>query len=349
MPNVSKKELKKLKEGAKKKGLPKKKSKAAKALGGPASMGTGKIFNPSKVPVVRKSAPPPEAKKALVEQVCSVTDPFCVGAFGCRLPDGSGAQTLTTQVRQIVAIPTGSSGGYAMASFAPNAYTLDAPTTNAGVAGTPTGYTMVSSPSTFYTNAAVARVVSFGVILRSSANTTNAQGMAILGETQYVASGQTYTIGDFLLQKPVVGAIYAGQEVCWKVSPTNSTLAKQFLSASLFTTASHTSDSIGWPTLVVQITGGPTTAVNLISAEIFVNLEWQLTPDNTMNQMLPPPKAPNNTVVKIADKVNQTTGGGKDVTVDAFNGLVTKAATVALDVLADVDWAEFLLGMLMLF
>jgi hypothetical protein len=351
MPTVSKKELKKLKGDAKKgKAKPKnKKSAVAKAMGGPASMGTGKVFNPNKAPVVRKAAPPPEAKKALVEQVCSVTDPFCTGAYGSRLPDASGAQTLTTQVRQLITIPTGSSNGYAMATFAPQCYTLDAPTTNSGVAGSLVNYSNLLSGSVFGTNAALARVVSFGVILRCTANTTNAQGTAIVGETPYVNASQAYTIGDFLLQKPVVGNIYAGQELCWKVSPVNTVLARTFSGVADFTTTSVNSSTIGWPTLVVQVTGGPSSAVPLITAEVFVNLEWTLTYDNTMTPMLPPPKPPNNTVMKLADKVNQSTGGGKDLAVPAFNTLIEKAAGAALEMLSDVDWGEFLLGMLMLF
>lgn len=349
MPNVSKKELKKLKGDAKKgKAKSNKKSSVAKAMGGPASMGTGKVFNPNKAPTVRKSAPPPEAKKALVEQVCSVTDPFCTGAYGCRLPDGSGAQTLTTQVRQLITIPTGSSGGYAMATFAPQTYTLDAPTTNSGVAGSLVNYNNLLAGSMF-ANASQARVVNFGVILRCTANTTNAQGTAIVGECVSVNATQGYTIGDFLLQKPVVGNIYAGQELCWKVSPTNAFLAKQFTAASNYTTTTVNSQAIGWPTLVVQITGGPSSAIPLVTAEVFVNLEWTLDDDNTMTPMLPPPKPPNGTVIKLADKVNQSTGGGKDLAVPAFNMMIEKAAGVALEMLSDVDWGEFLLGMLMLF
>jgi hypothetical protein len=346
MPLSEKSKMKAAKQGKKKQTSVKKKPVQVVV----SAKTAGKVFNPSKAPTVRRTAPSPEVKKALVEQVCAVTDPFCAGAYNSRLPDGSGAQTLTTQVHQLLSIGCAASGGFALGVFTPSGYNLTNSATNPLTIGALANYTATAAGSTYANNSATARIVSFGVIVRTSANSTNAQGNLIIGEAQNVTSGTTsFTIGDFLLRKPHVVEITGGMELCWKASPINSVLAKEFLSSTLAGGAATGSDALGWPTIVVQVTGGPASTVALITVEAFVNLEWTLPAENTMIPMLPPPKAPNNTVVKLADKVNADTGGAHDVGPDLFAGVLGKAASSAASMLADVDWAEFLMGVMMLF
>jgi hypothetical protein len=344
---TSKTDAKKAKFLGKKKA---KRTKTSKAIVNTSKVAntTGQVFNPSRAPTVRKPAVKAEVKQSLIKQVCAVTDPFCPGAYGCRLPDGSGAQTLTTQTRQLVSIPVGASGGYAAAAFTPWGFMLDAPT-SATIAwpAVLTSYNQTNGSSVFYANAQLARVVSFGVILRSACNTTNAQGTVIVGEASNIPFSGSGTIGDFLLQKVQSSTLFAGAEVCWKVSPSNSTLAKEFLLQATVNSTSSFSSIAGWPTLVVEVIGGPTAGVNVITAEVFVNWEWQLNQDNSMVPMLPAPKAPNPTVVKLADKVNASGGGGHEGGTSVTEKIITTLASEAVSFLGEVDWMEFLMGALM--
>jgi hypothetical protein len=342
MANKAKKAGQKKKKGSK---LPggKKLRAALDALG---RAQAPKLTNSNTAPPPKRvPAPPPAVKQAAKEKVCSLTNPFCVAAQGARLPDPSGAQTMTQQVRQLISMPNTNAAGNSAIAISPTCYT----TGFTGAAATlafsgQLDYKSIQTGTTFQTNVDRWRVISFGAIVRSTGNSTQMAGNLIISNPSYVNNGGALVIGSFAEPQTSLKAIATGLEVSCKAAPFNAYLAKQLVPYS----ALANSDTIGWPTLLLEVTGAAVSATPYITVEVFINFEYTVIPESVISQFLPGPVTPQPQLIKAVDAANTKAplvfNGGADFVDRAFQSL----AQAALDQLGSLNMGELLMGLMSL-
>jgi len=284
------------------------------------------------------------AKMAMVRQVCSITDPFCPAAKGARFPDGTGGNSIAFQMRGVVNITTGtasgSSTGAAIYVIAPGAYYgLLNGASFSGSTWTMNGtYAAFTPNSLLANNAAKARVVSAGAIVRGTCSMSNAQGQVYMSEapgTVTFSSGLTQC--DFAYPNISVTALTTGFEKSW-ISKPQGNIARQFQSVN-----ANNSYFPGWTNLVVEVNGGPA-SIACVAIEYFINVEFQLQADNSLSQLAPKSTAASPVVIKAnsdyQNKQPTIIAGGASVVektvASGINSIATKFGDMALSALDDI-------------
>lgn len=228
---------------------------------------------------------------ALVHKVCGLTDPFCTHAIGAKLPDGSNARSLTYPLHLSTTMATDSLGNASMI-FVPNY--LYAPFTQASViTGVVATYSDPLVLGSRLANVSGYRITSFGVKLRGiSAPLTTSGTLAIRGFGQKAGAqlGTTSTVG-FAVDWYEDVSLRKADEVCIIARKLDGT--SDFFSSVLETTpSSDLTDwvSPGWGAFQVSVVGGPA-SVNVLTAEIFLNMEVTFADGESLALLAtPPPK-----------------------------------------------------------
>lgn len=260
-----------------------------------------------------------------VRAVCSITDPFCPASKNAKWPDGTSGNTLTEQFRGNFTL-TASAGGNLAACFkaeAPFGYIIS--TMAAQVATWQANYTSYRTGSLLETYGSDYRIVSCGVIVRTTASASNASGLVTFGTCPAITPGATHTIGTELFSEVTVKAIQPGLEFTWISQPAGAE-CRNFIGQN---TASNgkTSD---WTALIIEISG-VTASLAVLNVEWFVNVEFlPLITARALTSMarVNPPKstAAESAVSKIHSDVGSFIDGG----VRQAEAVIANAASAAL-------------------
>jgi len=242
----------------------------------------------------------PLITKAMVESVCSRTDPFCDAAFGSKWPDESNARSISLPARAKLQIGTDGSG-YGSMLFLPGLTQFYA-NPSAIVAGVVTFALAMNGISPLGTTPNNYRIVSYGLKVRGVGAPLNATGMLRIrgfGQTTGVDMGaidmRTYN-SDYQYDVPMhdVGEVLVvGKQI-------NAT-------AGFFTTPVLTNPSTsvttwvspGWGGVMISIDGGQASQTTLLDIELICHYEF-IFPDSDSLQQLAVPTPPFNPTLSAA-------------------------------------------------
>lgn len=204
------------------------------------------------------------------QDTCSVLDPFCPHARNAHYPDGQGNGTLTMPIKFHQTVGTLGNGGTVLyvsanlpysiigaASYATGNYTLG------------TAYVDATAGSLFGSWAQEYRIVSWGLIIRSTYPAASTQGYVIVTKLNKMpavsastAAGSVYGIDSQSM------ALYAGQEIHVVGKPT-SIEARNFVGLN----SSTTQLNLNWDVVRIEVVGAALSALNVADVEIVYNLE----------------------------------------------------------------------------
>lgn len=318
---------KKKKQGGKKKGgKPKMGPKPAPVQGMP---------NSKQVSTVR---PRPAIKVQHHKAVCSVTDPFCPHARGAQRPDG-GPPTVPFQIRFLYPI-TMDAGGAGTAKhvlvpgvlFTHMAYGTTTSKWDGSGAWTANPQAFVAS------NMKEARIISFGVVIRSAQSATNAKGTVLLtvDPSPVATVSQQIPKGNMSGTDTIIVPLAAGMEHSWRSKPLGAS-AHLFKPASNFTS---TMSDFDWTSLQVEVIGGDTTASTVYAyAEYVCNIEITLAVNDSTGsaQLTRTPPQTNKLAMTAADVVHANAPSFIEGGITKAMAMAEKYASSALDsVLSDI-------------
>jgi len=271
-----------------------------------------------------------------MEQLCSVTDPFCYKARNSKWPDGLGNGTMTLQVRGHQGFQVlGTAGvgiGYFTGALPYNGYQAVSQD-----GGTPAKYTMaaanaeVAGDANFKLFTQNYRVVSWGVIIRNILPALTAQGFMTISKvnTAPALSSAVEVVGTQYGSEVVTVPLQAGTQVTAIGKPIGVE-ARQFVVQNGSATAITGS---GWDVIKIEIFGGPATN-NLVclDLEFVYNVEIQVTDVYTPMLQMAPPLAPNKPqVVKASTDVFKGIGTIIEGGVEQVGAKVIKSAGSAIE------------------
>jgi hypothetical protein len=193
------------------------------------------------------------ALKTHTHHACAITNPFCIAAKGSRRPDGLSSNAMPFQVKGMTSMATSAGGdSFVVVGAGGGRYGVTAGTLAAGTWTLGATWSTLAGSAFVATNAQEVRIVSWGVIWRSTAAMTACQGMVHCFSTTGLGPTLTYpqlsqnTIEDQLIP------LTAGMELSWISKPLGAK-AHAFRPLSDFTT---TSTDFDWTTFAIEIVGG---------------------------------------------------------------------------------------------
>jgi hypothetical protein len=271
-----------------------------------------------------------------MEQLCSVTDPFCYKARNSKWPDGLGAGTMTLQVRSHQGMQVlGTAGvgiGYFSAALPFNGYQASSQSGGAGATYTfPAANAEVGGDANFKLFTQNFRVVSWGAIIRNILPALTAQGFMSVSKvnTAPALSSTSELVGTTYGSEVQTVPLQAGTQVTVIGRPIGVE-ARQFVPQS---TSTSVLTGTGWDIIKVEIFGGPATN-NLVclDVEFVYNVEIQVTDVYTPMLQMAPPNAPNKPqVVKASTDVFQNIGTIIEGGVEQVGAKVVKSAGSAIE------------------
>jgi hypothetical protein len=303
----------------------KSKASSTKNKSRPKSQNSATI-NKAIVPIQRNT-------KQLVQQVCSLTDPFCDHAIGARYFDSVGSKSLAYPQRYMFNMST-TVGGNASTLILPNYWNqwYNAATTLGGVPMTAT-YTSGVPAAPVITTVANYRIVSYGLRIKNIVAPLSSSGMvSIRGFSSQVgasyASLQPLSFNaDFVANIPlqdckdvaIIGkranntsAFYANPSTTW--NPTNT--PSQWVGP-------------GWGAINIYVDGAPASTA-VLAVELVVNFEIVIDDSDATAQIMTPPPPSNSVVDKATAVVTSTVKSVFVKGVEAATGYVKTAAIGAI-------------------
>lgn len=233
--------------------------------------------------------------------VCSIIDPFCIHARGAQYPDGVGGPTIPMQLRGITSIAADGTTGTGAVVFVPNPVypKLDALSHVATLwTWNSTSGTSPIANSFFTSNANEARIVSWGLVIRSQMTASTAKGSIIVQTLTQPPYSGTYTSGAINTPYAQVHALSAGTQISWVSQPLGPD-ARAFKPLSAYT---NSLSNVDWTGLQIEVVNGDITSnIVYLSVEVIFNIEFNLLANNGLNQVVKPPPKPNDLAVRAAE------------------------------------------------
>jgi len=318
------------------------------AMGGVKSSKKGNGTKKKTKPRGRVSAPANHKVRvsaAHTHMTCSITNPFCAAAKGMCRPDGLSSGTLPYQTRGSFTLSTDATGA-ALIVMVPGygIYGLNAGVLAGGNYTLGANWAGLIANTFISTNAKEIRIVSFGVIFRSTASVTNCQGLVHTASLNSISVSNLIPQLDQVNPEDAVMTMTSGQEISWISKPLGST-AHEFVPSANIT---NTMNDFNWSTFLIEVAGGPASTVVAYIEYVF-NLEIQLNAGGSFTAGLggiPPIMRPSNPVALAAqNKVHSSMGSIITGGVEAVEKKVTSAASKAVSGFMD-SVADFGLGLL---
>jgi hypothetical protein len=200
--------------------------------------------------------------KALYNQVCALTNPFCPEAKGSRIPDDDSAPSLPVTLKGMWTFDTTTGGDFAIAIQPSIENTVKSATAISGNTITTWGdYGSFGDATTVTNNAAKYRIVSFGARVYSTLAPTNKSGwMKVMTSSSDTSNGFVFSGGfyDEVQALPV-----AVDDMHWISKPSGTTW-KEYI--DMDKTAAYTY-------LTVLGKGLPQGATSAVVVEVVMNIE----------------------------------------------------------------------------
>jgi len=172
-----------------------------------------------------------------------------------------------------------------------------------GVWTNPANFSTIGGDNFITTNAKELRVVSWGVVFRSTLSATNAQGQVIISVDPSPAPSGFYPIGNMMGNETEVITLAAGTEHAFIGKPVGG-------SGHLFRPLSDYSANMSnfdWTSVVFEVGGGATTSGLVYGTmEVVMNVEMTLSTQGGTSaaaQLQKIPPVPNNIAVHAAARV----------------------------------------------
>jgi len=273
---------------------------------------------------------------AIVHQVCSITDPFCIHAKNAKYPDGKGIGSLPMQLRSTQNITTGttalsSQGGACYVFTGSLPFCLNGSTDATTSAGNWRLSAVNSNPfaaTNFTSYADKYRIVSWGIIIRSIVAATTAQGFITVSRlNDFPAISTDQPIGSMIGVEVKNYPIVPGMEIHVTGLRIGAD-SERFVSLDTSTT-----DNIGWDTIKVELTGAASVdSVKVLNVELVYNVEFTLLLANqALSQFVTPPKPANNTVLQASARMQSNVSTIMESGSAKVGSFLEKAASTALD------------------
>jgi hypothetical protein len=317
---------------AKKAGKPKP-SKTSKAKGlvpaafnQPLRLGNRKLAIPQKI--------------AHHKATCSVVDPFCIHARNAQRPDGTVSSSIPIQLRSLNSITAFLTNGAVNNVFVANPYF-----TQQGVASysAPTWTMNAGATGSLYNTTALnvfksLRVVSFGVIIRTTMTTATAKGTIIASTVQQIPFGGAITQGAMVSNEYEVMSLASGQTFTWVSKPIGPTAHEMLPKATWNSNVFQPQ----WTSLNIDVTGGDqTSGIEFMTAECVINIEGIVDDTGSYGIFQRPAPQPNSIAVAAANKVQATTASFTHGVVETATTKMASAASSALDSILSEGMAFF--------
>lgn len=285
-----------------------------------------------------ESSARPAARASLARVLCSITDPFCPAAKGARIPDGLGGASMALQLRGNIAFSTSATGAQLVCFQAGAPYGWIGATLSTGVWTFASTYNLYAQSGILTTYGSRYRIVSAGVVLRSTVSMTNAQGYVIVSDGSPPGPSTSVNAGDIAYPRSQTLSLTQGFQHMWRSTPQGA-IARQYQSL-----LGNTNINSGMSALFIEVIGGPA-SLPVMVAEYFINVEFQLSPDSGVAQMAPPPTRANPAAMSIASKVHESANNLLAGGVEQMEVAVQSAASKAI-MAAETAGSDFLTGAL---
>jgi hypothetical protein len=257
--------------------------------------------------------PVPASRKPHLHTACSVLDPFCVHARSAQRADGLGGPTIPFQHRFIntlatrVDVTTNQGAGQVCVLSDPVYQILDWNTGPVGNAFFNSVKTQVLAPTLLSSYGNEVRIVSWGVIIRNAMPISSAVGTVLVSTVSCPAMSSAFTPGTFQSSNTTAYQLAPNMEISWISVPTGPT-AHNFRPVSQFTT---TLTDLDWSCCMISVVGstsGGSAAINLVTYEYVMNLEFTVSSTavgaaTSLAQVQRPPPVPNNIAMAAASRV----------------------------------------------
>lgn len=283
---------------------------------------------PKRPKTTRPTVGGPTQTGSLVHRICSITDPWCAGATGCKYPDDDTTKTLSWQVDEFVTITSDINGKAAcFISSNPGANLVHVNAWSGTLPSTVTGGFQAPGWSAFAGSGAQWRCVSLGVefnSILSAMNNSGEIGCAVIPPNLTQTQVLNFDINNAngYAQNERTGASQGKTMVAF--ARNNGVSARDFKNPS--GTSSPNVNSDGTEVLYVYYTGA---AVSQQVIGIRIKAHYELIfPINTVFNQMATPAAVEDPIVTagknyVASKLQSVFTGG----VAAFEGAVVRAAT----------------------
>jgi hypothetical protein len=283
------------------------------------------------------------ALKAHTHHACTITNPFCPAAKGSRYPDGLSSNSMPFQVKGMMSVATSAGGdSFGVIGAGGGRYGAVFGTLAAGTWTLAATWSTLAGSAFVATNAQEVRIVSWGVIWRSTAAMTACQGMVHCFSTTGLGPTQTYPqLSQNTLEDQLI-PLTSGMELSWISKPLGAK-AHAFRPLTDFTT---TSSDFDWTTFAIEIVGGaPSITVGFLEVVVNVEVQFNNTGIQSMGAIVPPSKPSNPIATKIQAQAHSTMGSFIEGGVSKVEQAVTKkASSIASTMFSAME--DFGLGLL---
>lgn len=297
--------------------------------------------NRGKMPIPRQPRGDPSAVSSLVQEICSITDPFCHSAYGAKYPDNSSLRTLTEQIRTIYTPVVDGSG--CLQILFPNNPAFPAAwygsvdgNGNAWTPATAYGPSGSWETSICYQHGAEYRVVSWGVKLTNIQNAMESKGYAILGTTNDLKVPFTLPFGTTnFVENQMISLNPGFKDVHFIAKPASSVARAGYIPKNALT---NTFDYDGTNSLIVQIFGTVPESTPLV-VEIVYNLEFTIgqqedtatyNPAYAIQKLATPSPPPNSLATQVSARVTSATNSIIQAGTTAVGNLIHSTASSLL-------------------
>lgn len=284
--------------------------------------------------VVSKTKPKPTIPRAVVNDVCGLTDPFCDHAIAAKYPDASSAKTLSWSYRAMTTInstPT----GYFNAIFYPQLTFNPVALANTGIGNSVTSWDNFTTSSAFGVIERY-RIVSVGFILRPLVAPLNQSGtihVRGLGSESGISLGTVDTTSyNTMWQKDIpYSTLGSGQPFI--LSHSSQPPQNFYLSADDAGNVSA-STSRGYLPVTISGSGLPVNA-GAITIQWIINYELVFDEISGLQQLAAPAPPVSQAVITAAAKVTSSLSGyiGNTVT-DVSRTIASRAAQAIVSYVA---------------
>jgi hypothetical protein len=283
------------------------------------------------------------AIKAHTHHACTITNPFCPAAKGSRYPDGLSSNSMPFQVKGMISVATAATGdSFVVVGAGGGRFGVVSGTLAAGTWTLGATWSTLAGSAFVATNAQEVRIVSWGVIWRSTAAMTACQGMVHSFSTTGLGPTLTYPqLSQNTLEDQLI-PLTSGMELSWISKPLGAK-AHAFRPLSDFTT---TSSDFDWTTFALEIVGGAaSTTVGFLEVVVNVEVQFNNTGIQAMGAIVPPSKSANPIATKIQAQAHSTMGSFIEGGVAKVEQAVTKkASSIASTMFSAME--DFGLGLL---
>lgn len=295
---------------------------------GPARMGSfkrtpgtpGMLGSQSGVPSGNSLA----IRKQHIRHGCALTNPFCPAARGWKIPDGCNGMSVGFQARQILSFAPNLNGNanafYIFVPQLPYGY-MGAASVSGGIYTMPGAFVTYQGLGILTTNGKNWRIVSMGIIFRVTSPANSSSGIMLLSSapaSPCVSNTTDFATGSTSYTETMSIPVTSGREVSW-IAKRSGSQADRFQGQN----ATGSQPDGSWDMCVFEVLSS--SAATQITADIYINVEVQLTAGNAIQTVVPPDPPKNAIALQARSATQSKLGSFIEGGINEAETFVTKA------------------------